>query len=169
MKKIALGCGGFLILSFSLVAFVFYYLSLPKYRDVSNEEPFSEIVNKTLITKKEVLILQHTDVKKDENYLFHLEDGNHYGMDSGLEVIAALPIGTAVTIDKVELHTNRVSGTTSAYLFGKAKSHDQKEEYTFQCNWGDHHVLYEDIPYWTFNTAFWQDKPLTKQYIIKAP
>ncbi|GGG46795.1 hypothetical protein [Bizionia arctica] len=166
MRKIVIASGIFLIVC---IGFIFYFLFKPKYRNVSNEKPFSEIVNKKLITKKRALLLNPIDSSKDENYSYHLEDGTSYGMDSGLEIIAEIPIATEVIIDKVELHTGRVSGTTTAYLFGKVYSEDIQGCYNFQYTWGDYHVLYEDKPYWTFPLAFWQNQPLTEKYVIKVP
>ncbi|MFI8605965.1 hypothetical protein ACIGCP_15980 [Cellulophaga baltica] len=90
-------------------------------------------------------------------------------MNSDLEILAEIPIGAAVQIDKIELHTNRVSGTSSAYLLGKVYSKEKQESYSFQYTWGDYHLLYEDKPYWTFELAFWQDEPLTEKYFIDVP
>ena len=168
MKNILLACGIVLVSILVLICLMFFVLSLPKYRDGSADKPFSEIVNKKLTTKKKVLILLYPGIPKYETYAYHLEDGSSFGMDSGLEVIAEIPIGTEFIIDKVELHTGRVSGTTSPYLFGKIYSEEKKEEYAFQFTWGDHHSLYEDKPYWTFKLAFWQDQPLTQKYFIKT-
>ena len=169
MKKIAIGCGIFLVLGIGALAFIFHLVFRPKYRDVSNEKPFLEIVNKKIVTKKPTLVLKYPGIPIKENYTFHLEDGNSFGINSDLEVLAEIPIGTEVSIDKVELHTGRVSGTTSAYLFGIVYSADKQETYAFQCTWGDYHVLYEDKPFWTFEQAFWQDEPLTEKYYIKVP
>ncbi|MCH3884959.1 hypothetical protein [Tenacibaculum aquimarinum] len=169
MKKIVIGCGLFLVIGFCFMCLMFYTLTLPKYRDSSKDKPFSTIVNKKLITKKPVLIIINPDTFKDENYKFHLEDGSSYGMDTELEVITKLPIGTEVTIDKVELHTGRVSGSTSAYLFGKVYSEEMQKSYNFEYTWGNYHFLYEDKPYWTFKIAFWQDEPLTERYFIDIP
>lgn len=167
MKKILLGCGLVLVLGFGILYLIFYKFSTPKYRDSSKDKPFSTIINKKLITKKTVLIIKHPENPISENYSYHLEDGNSYGMDSDLEIVAEIPIGTEVHIDKAELHKGRVSGTTSAYLFGKIDS--KEKEYTFQYPWGDYHSLYEEKPYWTFKLAFWQDEALTEKYVIEIP
>ncbi|CDF79338.1 hypothetical protein BN863_16260 [Formosa agariphila KMM 3901] len=169
MKKILLGFVTLLLLGVGLVVLIFFVLSLPKTRDVSNEPPFSNIVQKDLITKKQLLIVNDESIKQDKDYTYHLEDGSSYGMDSGLEVVATFPVETAVTIDKVELYTNRVSGTTTPYLFGKIYSKELQAYYTFQYAWGDYHIIYEDTPYWSFPLAFWQDEPLSETYIIDVP
>jgi len=169
MKKIVTGLGIFLVLGIGFMAFMFYLISRPKYRNVSKEKPFSEIVNKKLTTKKPTLILKHPNTVKDENYTYHLEDGTSFGMDSGLEVVTEIPLETEVIIDKMELHTGRVSGTTTAYVFGKVYDKKTQKDYTFQYTWGDYHFLYEDKPYWTFQSAFWQDEPLTEKYFIEVP
>jgi len=129
---------------------------------------YSEVVNKQLTTKKVILLIENPEIPIYEEYVYHLEDGNSYGMNPNLTIAAEIPIGTEVTIDKVELHTSGVSGTTSAYLFGKVYSEEKQQEYTFQYIWGDHHVLYENEPYWTFKLAFWQDEPLTEKYFIET-
>ncbi|MDX8553522.1 hypothetical protein MK851_07780 [Tenacibaculum sp. 1B UA] len=169
MKKIILGCSILLILGFSLICLIFYTLTLPKYRNSSKDKPFSAVINKKLITKRLILIIKNPDIPASEKYTYHLEDGNGYGMDSGLEIAAKIPIGTEVMIDKAELHTGRVSGTTSSYLFGTIYSKKNQKEYAFEYSWGDYHTLYEDEPYWTFKLAFWQNKALTEKYFIKVP
>ncbi|WP_299780686.1 hypothetical protein [uncultured Formosa sp.] len=164
MKKTVLGLG--IVLS---IAFMYYFLYSPKYKEVSQEKPFSEILNKKLTTKRYAVILKHPEHSIHEQYNYHFEDGNSYGMDSGLEIIADIPIGTEVVLDKAELHTGRVSGTTTAYVFGTIYSKEKKKRYDFQYPWGDYHLLFEDTPFWTFKLAFWQDKPLTQKYFIKVP
>ncbi|MDF4202092.1 hypothetical protein PXD56_03960 [Maribacter sp. SA7] len=168
MKKIAIGCGIFLVLVIGTVTLLFYILTRPKYRDVSKEKPFSEILNQKIITKRPTLILEN-DLPRYEDYGYHLEDGSGFGMESSLEVIAKIPTGTELQIDKIEIHTNRVSGTSSVYLFGNAYSKEKQENYGFQYTWGNYHTIYEDNPYWTFELAFWQDEPLTEKYYIDVP
>jgi hypothetical protein len=101
MKKIAIGCGILFLVGMGFVVLMFYILSLPKYRDVSNEVPFNGFVKKDITTKRETLILKYPGNPTDENYIFHLEDGTGFGLNSDLETIVALPIGTKVTIDMV--------------------------------------------------------------------
>ncbi|MDO6471322.1 hypothetical protein [Maribacter sp. 1_MG-2023] len=168
MKKVAIGCGIFLVLVIGTVTLLFYILTRPKYRDVATEKPFSEILRQKIITKKPTLILNY-DLPIYEDYSYHLEDGNGFGMESDLETIVEIPIGTEVEIDKIEIHTNRVSGTSSVYLFGNVYSQEKQESYSFQYTWGDYHLIYEDNPYWTFELAFWQDEPLTEKYFIDVP
>lgn len=169
MKKVLIGCGIAAVLLIGFVVLVFYLAFRPKFKDVSNVAPFVEISGKTITTKKETLILKHPSVPTDENYIFYLEDGNSFGMNSDLPTIAAFPIGTEITIDKVELHTGRVSGTTSAYVFGKVYSEEKQQEYAFQYSWGDYRSLLEDKPYWIFEQAFWQDEALEGKYFIDVP
>lgn len=168
MKKVAIGCGIFLVLVIGTVTLLFYILTRPKYRDVATEKPFSEILSQKIITKKPTLILNY-DLPRYEDYSYHLEDGNGFGMESDLETIVEIPIGTEVEIDKIEIHTNRVSGTSSVYLFGNVYSQEKQESYSFQYTWGNYHLIYEDNPYWTFELAFWQDEPLTEKYFIDVP
>ncbi|WP_179354464.1 hypothetical protein [Winogradskyella vidalii] len=148
---------------------MFYKLTLPKFRDSSTERPFSTIINEKLLTKKKVLIIKNPNKPTSKNYIYHLEDGNSYGMDSELEVVDEIPIETEVIFDKAELHKGRVSGTTTAYLYGKIYSTENQKEYAFQYPWGNYHALYEDQPYWTFDLAFWQDETLTEKYYIEVP
>lgn len=159
----------FLLLGFGLMCLLFYVIFSPKYRDVSNEKPFSEIVNKKLVTKVDIQILANPDLPIDEQYIYHLEDGTSYGMNSELEILAEIPVGTEFTIDKVEMHTGTVSGSTTAYLFGQIFSEESEVNYKFVYNWGNHHFLYEDKPYWTFEQAFWQSEPLNRKYFIATP
>ncbi|WP_405410470.1 hypothetical protein [Maribacter sp. Asnod1-A12] len=169
MKKIIIGCGILLVIGIGFVFLLFYIFSKPKFKDVTKQKPFAEISNKTLSTKKRTSILMYPGIPIKENYKYHLEDGSSFGMDSDLEEIVSIPIGAEVTIDNVELHTGRVSGTTTAYLFGKIYDKGTATEYPFQYSWGDYHSLYEDNPYWTFELAFWQELPLTQKYYIDLP
>ncbi|WP_396632139.1 hypothetical protein [Maribacter sp. R86514] len=168
MKKVAIGCGIFLVLVIGTVAILFYILTRPKYRDVSSEKPFTEIINQKLTTKKPTLILNY-DMPKYEDYSYHLEDGNSFGMESDLKTVTKIPTGTEFSIDKIEIHSNWVSGSSTIYLFGNIYSEEKQKSYAFQYTWGDYHLLYEDNPYWTFNLAFWQNGALTEKYYIELP
>ena len=168
MKKIAIGCGIFLVLVIGTVAILFYILTRPKYRDVSSEKPFTKIINQKLTTKRPTLILNY-DIPKYKDYSYHLEDGNSFGMESDLETVAKIPKGTEVIIDKIEIHSNWVSGSSTIYLFGNIYSEEKQRSYAFQYTWGDYHLLYEDNPYWTFELAFWQNEALTEKYYIELP
>lgn len=169
MKKILIGCGIIVVVVIGIIVLVFFLMSRPKFKDVSGEQPFVEIVNKTISTKRETLILKYPGIPVDENYVFHLEDDTSFGMNSDLPTIVELPIGTEIRIEKVELHTGRVSGTTTAYLFGKVYSDETKEEYLFQYSWGNYRSLQVDKPYWLFDQSFWQDEPLDGKYFIDVP
>ncbi|MFK7813070.1 MAG: hypothetical protein AB8B59_11285 [Maribacter sp.] len=169
MKKIIIGCGILFVLGAGFVFLMFYMISRPKFRDVSKEQPFSEIVKNKIRTKRKTLIVQYPGIPINENYVYHLEDGSSFGIDSDLEKLEEIAVDTEITIDKIELHTGRVSGTTSAYLFGKVYSEETQQEYAFQYSWGNYHSLQEDNPYWTFELAFWQDEPLAKKYFIEVP
>jgi len=169
MKSILIGCAIVVLVIVLLIVLSFYLISQPKFKNVSDVEPFKAIINRKLTSKKKTLILKYPGKPKDANYVFVLEDGTGFGMNSNLPTIVVLPIGTEVIFDTVELHTGRVSGTTSAYLFGKVYSSKTHQEYLFQYHWGHYHSLNEDKPYWTFEKAFWQDKSLDKKFHIDVP
>lgn len=169
MKKVLIGCSIAAILVVGFVVLVFYLAFRPKFKDVSDTPPFVSIVNKKITTKTKTLVAKHPGIPQDENYPFHLEDGTSYGMDSGLPTIVELPVGTEIIFDRVELHTGRVSGTTSAYLFGMVYSEEKQQEYAFQYSWGDYRSLLQDKPHWVFERAFWQDEALEGSYFIDVP
>ncbi|TPN82799.1 hypothetical protein [Aquimarina algicola] len=169
MKKILKGFGIVFGFGLLLIILMFYWLSKPKGKDVSQVKPFVDIINTKVTTKRPTLILLYPGQPIDKNYIYHLEDGNSFGMNSDLETIFKMPNGTEVIIDKVKLQTGRVSGTTSCYLLGKVTDKKTKQTYAFQYSWGNYYFLGEDKPYWKFEQAFWQDKPLTDKYYIKIP
>lgn len=169
MKQFFLILVGVVVLIFLFALFLFWAASRPNFKDVSDKSPFVEVVDKRLTTKRKTLVMKYPGNPIDEKYTLVLEDGSGFGMDADLETFATLPIGTEVRIDKVELHTGRVSGTTTAYLFGEVYSRETEQEYLFQYSWGYYHSLQEDKPYWTFDTAFWQEHALEGKYFIEVP
>ncbi len=169
MKKIVVGCSITFVLIVGIVITSFYLVFRTKKRDVSNEAPFEEITKQKITTKVKTQILKYPTPTVYEDYNYHLEDGTGFGMNSGLEIMAEIPVGTSITVDKVELHTGRVSGTTSAYLFGRVFIVDKQEEYFFQYSWGDYRSLYQDRPYWVFEKGFWQEEALEEKYFIELP
>ncbi len=169
MKQFFLVLVGVVVLILVFAIFLFWMASRPKFKDVSNQKPFVEVVKKRIATKRKALIMKYPGNPIDEKYNMVLEDGTGFGLEADLPTYATLPIGTEVHIDKVELHTGRVSGTTTAYLFGRVYSEATAQEYLFQYSWGYYHSLQEDNPYWTFDTAFWQEEALEGKYYIEVP
>lgn len=169
MRKVFIGIAIVAVVVIGFVVVIFYIAFRPKFKDVSDVPPFVEIVNTRLTTKRETLMLEYPAIPQDQNYAFHLEDGTAYGMDSDLPILARLPVGTEITIDKVEMHTGRVSGITSVYIFGKVYSQENQPEYTFQYTWGEYHFIYQEEPYWTFEKAFWQTEALEGKFYIEVP
>ncbi|MFD2589117.1 hypothetical protein ACFSQJ_19490 [Croceitalea marina] len=169
MKKIVVGCSIAFVLTVGIVITSFYLVFRTKKRDVSNEAPFEEITKQKITTKVKTQILKYPTPTVYEDYNYHLEDGTGFGMNSELKIIAEIPVGTSITVEKVELHTGRVSGTTSAYLFGSVFIVDKQEEYFFQYSWGDYRSLYQDRPYWVFEKGFWQEEALEEKYFIEVP
>lgn len=169
MKKVVIGCGIALLVGVGFLALILYLSFRPKYKDVSDVSPFAEIVGKKITTKRKALIVAYPGEPVNKNYLNQLEDGTAFGFDSRLPTLVELPLGTEVVIDKVELHTGRVSGFTSAYLFGRVYSEEKQQEYAFQYSWGEHHVIYQDKPYWDFGLAFWQEEALEGKFYIDVP
>lgn len=154
----------FLIILISSTFFLLLYLSLrPKFLDVSDLSPFAEIVGKTLTTKKISIIAENPD-HQSKNSANVLEDGTGYNM-ADLTKVADIPIGTKMKIHSAELHYGRVSGTTSAYIFGTVYL-DNGKSYDFEKTWGSYHSLYEDQPYWMFEESVWQDSALKGKYFL---
>ncbi len=140
---------------------------LPKQSDVSSEKPFSDLIHRKLITKTPV-VLAKNPASNPKKYSYIIEDNTGYGIEN-IEKIADIPAGTEFKITSVQFHTGRVSGTTSAYIFGTVFIKEHKKEYSFEYTWGDYHAIYEDKPYWKFPLAFWQDVALEEKYFIKVP
>ncbi len=154
----------FILLFLSIISF---NSCLPKYSDVSSEKPFSDLINRKLVTKTPV-VLAKNPTSNPKKYPNIIEDNTGYGIEN-VEKIAEIPIGTEFRITSVRFYTGRVSGTTSAYIFGKVYVKEHKKEYPFEYTWGDYYVIYEDKPYWKFPLAFWLDQALEEKYFIKVP
>lgn len=146
-----------------LLVFILYLYVRPKSLDVSHLSPFSDVVGKALTTKKRSIIATNPDNqrKRSKNVL---EDGTGYKM-ADLTKITDIPIGTSMKINSVELHYGRVSGTTSAYIFGTVYL-DSGISYDFEKTWGYYNSLYEDKPYWVFEQSVWQDSILDGKYYL---
>jgi len=169
MKKIFKGCAIIAVVAIFFVALLGYLTFRPRYKDASNHKPFSDIVQKRVSTKRAVILVDDESSLINDSYSYSLEDGTMYGLNSNLKTVLELPVGTQVYIDKAELHTGSVSGTTSAYLFGKFYDSKTNKEYSFQYNWGYYHSIYEDKPYWTFKKGFWQTASTDQKFYISKP
>ena len=142
-----------------------YLAFRPKFSEVSDKRPFSGFVGKKMTTKIPSAIAVNPE-SRPKKYSFVLEDGTGYNVKA-LDVKAEIPVGTEFVINNAELHTGRVSGTTSAYLFGTIILEDIR--YEFEYTWGHYHSLQVDKPYWTFEQAFWQETELMEKFFIKVP
>lgn len=60
-------------------------------------------------------------------------------MDSGLETIVEIAVGTVVKIDKVGMLIGSVRGTINTYLFGSVYGVVNNREYAFTYSWGYDH------------------------------
>lgn len=144
----------------------FYFVLKNKSTEVSDKTPYTAILNKQLITKREAFILKiHSDVinfkenvlKDDSTVVF------------GEQLLYKVPQGSMLNISKAIHYTKSVSGITYSFLIGKVWIEELKKEIEFEYQWGEHHFLCVEEPcnYWTFPQAVWQETVDSTKYFYK--
>ena len=152
IAKIIIGAFIVLLLFIGLL----YYTLCAKVTNVSDEEPYSGVINKKLCLVKDVFITKSREVDAYANpYLIsEIQDDSSARSLSGY----ILPKGTAIKIYEANIYKNGVSGFAQAYVLGTVYIKELSKEVHFEYNWGQSHVtIYsEQDDYWTFPLAPWQ-------------
>ena len=78
-------------------------------KDVTEEEPYSAIVGRTLTLQRPTILAKNLDAFVYKEAYFLTEDEELY---KGVEVISTLPVGTIITIHHAFHATNGTSGLT---------------------------------------------------------
>ncbi len=164
MKNILVIVASVIVFILGALALIFYLALRSKNLDVSNERPFSGVVNKKITTKRKIVILKNYVQPLDKNYPFILEDGSGYGFDTTLEVLAEFDAGTEIVLEKAVIHTGGTSGMSIPYVFGRVFSEKNQRGYNFNYTWGNYHFLNQDKPFFSFPLAFWQDDALEEKF-----
>ncbi len=144
-----------------------YYVLRTKVTEVSGQEPYSAIVNKTVTLKRQAFIAFNVEWNAYDNPYLICESDSDFLSEVGTKYL--LPIGTALTITEANIYTNGTSGFSSAYILGTVYVKELKKEVAFEYRWGKQQVvIYGDaIDYWTFPLAIWQEKVLQGKFYFE--
>lgn len=150
-----------LVVFLILLLGLFYFVLRDKKKDVSNEKPFVEFIDKNLYTKKRCVLAKNPGIPVKDSHPYIIEDGSSWRIED-VEILKEIPLGTSFTIQSVELHKGAVSGTTTCYLLGKINL--DSEEFPFCISWGNKNTIANSN--WVFPQSFWQDKEYEKEFVL---
>jgi hypothetical protein len=144
-----------------------WYVLRTKVSDVSDQEPYSGIVNKTVAIKRQAFIALNVEWNAYDNPYLICESDSDFLSEVGTKYI--LPTGTVLTITEANIYTNGTSGFSSAYVLGTVYLKELKKEVAFEYRWGKQQVvIYGDSKdYWTFPLAIWQDNELNEKFYFE--
>ncbi|WP_123897811.1 hypothetical protein [Aureibaculum marinum] len=144
-----------------LILSLFYYVLRDKMLDVSKEEPFVELINKQLTTKKRCVLAKNPGLPIKDSHPYIIEDGSSYRIED-IEIIKEIPLASNFTIQSVELHKGAVSGATICYVFGSITL--ENETYPFCVSWGRKNAI--ENSNWVFPQSFWQEKEYDQEFSL---
>jgi hypothetical protein len=147
------------------VVFLFYVI-MPKSIEVSEKHPFKQFVNKTLASTQTAYLYQQVKHRSTlSSYILFSEKQN----DSQLSFIEELPEGSTITLNKVIILTNGVSG--AQHCICNLSIHSTQLHKTIQAEyyWGEHHAICLEEPcnYWVFPKALWQTEADNSKHFLK--
>lgn len=161
LKKIFIGC---IVLLVIIVGFIYFGVRT-KVKDLANKYPYSNITNKTLVTKQPTFIAVNYEQFVLENpYILEMDSTNFY---ENSDPIYILPIGTSLQIEKATAFTKPVSGTTSNAVLGSVYLKEINEIVKFEFYWGENptYGLYDyEENYDIYPLAPWQETALPFKY-----
>lgn len=153
---------------------IFYYTLKDKVKDVSNQQPFSEIVGKTLTLQRPVTLVKN-DVGSGSVRDYQLYDAadEFQGMTDDDKIIR-IPVaaGTKINIKSVKMIKNAVSGFSRPYVIGTIQLPESGEVVEFDYSWGKQSIekLFDKIDKrWSFPLAVWETEINTEVYALPEP
>ena len=148
------------------VGFLYWTLKT-KTKVVTNEIPFSEVMNKKLALQRGAVIVKNRPAYVYENPYLIVEEGD--ALDEEITEIHSLPVGTSLMITAAKLLKNGTSGFTTSVVFGTVTT--DFGEIPFEYHWGDEHsTLSNEIPnYFTFPKPVWasENDYENQQFVFK--
>ena len=152
------------IISIVFVSWMYFGFK-PTVTDVSYKKPYSDIVGKELILKRNAFIAKNYEHHVNENlYIIEENEKNIYS-EAGPHY--SLLAGTKLSITGAKLFKGAVSGFTHSYVLGTVYIEELNQQVAFEYNWGRQPFIPYDgngeppeKEYWLFPLAIWQDQTI---------
>ncbi|MDZ7896897.1 MAG: hypothetical protein U5N85_02555 [Arcicella sp.] len=156
-----------LVVVFIIVIFLagLYYLLTDRVKDVSTNIPYTEIINKDLISIRPSILIENYNFEFVKEYPKGLN--NYENIDTSQVAHITVPEGSIFKFHKALQIQNAGSGFIYSYLLGEVKLAKSNEKYAVMYSWG---FLKEDIfqktdSYWEFKIAPWQIEKTRNIYL----
>ena len=158
----------------TLIAIMFYFYLRVKSIDVSNESPFSEVIDKKLILERDVFLIRNNTPGFYKSISTVVDEEGLIGpIDKETKMVDIIKKGTPFTIQKAEIRSHGESGT---YGLITGILHTEKYNIPFKQRWGRFSVYILDgakqidnkIAF-TFQRAIWESETeyiLSKTYFL---
>ena len=147
----------------ALIAAWFYFYLRVKSVDVSKESPFSEVINKKLVLKRDVFLIRNNTPDFYKSISKVVDDEGLIGIiDEETMQVDIIKKGTSLTITEAKIQSHGESGT-----YGLITGVLYAKEYSipFKQRWGtlSHYILDDAEPIenkltFTFNRAIWESE-----------
>lgn len=147
------------------VGALFYIVLRTRTMDVSDREPFRSLIGQETVLQREMQLVRVPEPLRMQGSDELWELGRALGGDQ--ELIAHLSRGTPIALQRTLLIKGGTSGFTHAVVFGSVRVNG--EVHAFAVYWGEHHVLYEDRPHWTFPEPPWEGESPAGRYELPEP
>lgn len=166
---IMLAIAGF-ILSVVFVSWMYFGFK-PTVTDVSYLKPYSDIVGKELITKRDAIIANNYIHHINENPYIIEEDENNVFDEAKPRY--TLPAGTKLYISAAKHFKNATSGFIHSYVLGTVQIAELNQQVAFEYSWGEKPFIpydgngeLQEKEYWKFPLALWQDKAIEEKVYL---
>lgn len=148
----------------AIFIFLLYYVLKNTTKDVSDKEPYAEIMNKQIVTIDDAVYIENTTHLDIKEYPNELQD--HQNIDLSRVKHTVVPKGSIVEFNKAISIKGGTSGFTNSYLLGTLTLKETNKKIPIVYSWGflKTFCLEEPCNYWEFKKAPWQTEIDTKKY-----
>jgi len=147
-----------------VLAWAWFYWNFSKIqvKDVSNELPFSTIINKKLVLERDVYLIRNNTSEFYNSISTIVDDKNLTGaIDKETTLVKVIKKGTPLTITETQLQKKGSIGTKSII---KGTLHTKEHDILFKQSWGanNDNVIEENVKiienanYYTFKKPIWE-------------
>ncbi len=156
-----------ILIVFITVIALFYYVLTDKRRVVTETEPYAQIMNKTLTSLRDAVLIDNSTLQFTTEYPKELQELDSTSIPNPSDI--KVPSGATFKFSKAVKITGAVSGSTSSYLLGEVNIVSSGKTFPIIYGWGALKTICitEPCNYWEFKLAPWQKEKDTLMYFEK--
>ena len=153
-----------IISSLIIISLIFYIALRNTSKDISNKEPYSELINRQIINIDEAILIENSTMEFTEEYANELQD--YQNIDTAKVKFTTVPKGSILEFKKVIQVNRAISGSKYAFLLGEVTIKDTNGKKAILYHWGTFKTICIEEPcnYWIHKKAPWQTEIDTKKH-----